>query len=103
LILKEEIDPSLAKSRITHHIGSFVNNCPVSIIDGPLAFQRIPDIDSGSLVIVLEREELAEEHVNLLMQASNEHSLECEQELAEFALNNIPATVEVTGYCLKMV
>jgi hypothetical protein len=102
LILREEADSSLAKARITHHMGTFVSDCPVSIIDGPLAFQRIPDIESGSLVVVLEREELADEHVDLLLQASNEHSLECEQELSEFAFSDIPATVEVTGYCFKL-
>lgn len=102
LILREETDSSLAKARMTHHMGAFVNDCPVSIIDGPLAFQRIPDIGSGSLVVVLERGELNEEHDDLLWQASNEHSLECEQELTEFAFKNIPATIEVTGYCLKM-
>lgn len=102
LILKEEAEPSLAKARLTHHLGSFVNDCPVSIIDGPLAFQRIPDIESNSLVVVLERGELAQEHVDLLEQARDEHSPEFEQELAELAPRDIPASVEVTGYCLRM-
>lgn len=102
LVLREETDSSLAKARMTHHLGTLVSNCPVSIIDGPLAFQRISDIDSGSLVVVLERGELAEEHVDLLLQANNEHSYQCEQELTEFAFTNIPPTVEVTGYCLNL-
>jgi hypothetical protein len=47
----------------------------VTILDGPLAFQRIPDIQSGSLVVVLERNELAEEHIDLLYAGpANEHS-----------------------------
>ena len=102
LILRDEGDSSLAKARITHHLGTFLNECPVSIIDGPLAFQRISDIDSGSLVVVLERGELAEEHVDLLLQASHEHSQESEEQFSELALSKIPSTVEVTGYCLKM-
>ena len=102
LILRGETDSALAKARMTHHLGTFVNDCPVSIIDGPLAFQRIPDIGSGSLVVVLERGELAEEHLDLLLQARNEHSLECEQELTTYTFEKIPSTVEVTGYCLKV-
>jgi hypothetical protein len=101
LILRDEKDSSLAKARITHHLGSFGNDCPVFILDGPLAFQRIPDIESGSLVVVLERDELAEEHIDLLLQARNEHSVEYELKFAELAPKNIPATVEVTGYCLR--
>ena len=101
LILRDEGDPSLAKARISHVRGSITSDCPVSVLDGPLAFQRIPDIEAGSLVVVLERSELVEEHLDLLIQARNENYLECERKLAELVPSNIPMTVEVTGYCLR--
>lgn len=101
LILRDEGDQSLAKARITYHLGSFVNDCPVSILDGPLAFQRIPDIQSGSLVVILERNELAEEHIDLLISARDEHFAESEPKLAARLPRNIPAVVEITGYCVK--
>jgi hypothetical protein len=101
LILRDEGDPALAKARISHLRGSIISNSPVSVVDGPLAFQRIPDIEAGSIVVVLERAELAEEHLDLLIQARNEHSFECELEAAELVPSNIPTTVEITGYCLR--
>lgn len=101
LILRDEGDPALAKARVSHVRGSVTSDCPVSVLDGPLAFQRIPEIETGSLVVVLERNELAEEHCDLLIQARHEHSLECERKLAELVPSNIPTTVEVTGYCLR--
>ena len=101
LILRDDGDQGLAKARISHLRGSIISDCPVSVLDGPFAFQRIPDIEAGSLVIVLERGELAEEHLDLLIQARNEHSLECEREFADLVPSNIPRTVEVTGYFLR--
>jgi hypothetical protein len=101
LILRDEGDPSLAKARITHNRGLIASDCPVSILDGPLAFHRIPDIQTGSLVMVLDRNDLAEEHIDLLIQARNEHSQEHCPKLAELAPSCIPATIEITGYCLR--
>lgn len=101
MVLRDEGDPSLAKARLTHNRSSFVGDFPVSVLDGPLAFRRIADIKVGSLVVVLERDELAEEHIDLLIQARNEHLPECELRLAEHVPVNIPTTVEVTGYCLR--
>jgi hypothetical protein len=101
LILGDEGDHALAKARVSHVRGSITSDCPVSVLDGPLAFQRISDIETGSLVVVLERTELAEEHRDLLIQARHEHSLECERKLAELVPSNIPTTVEVTSYCLR--
>lgn len=102
LILQGEKDTSLAKARVTPHLRAFESECAVSVIDGPLAFQRLSDIDGGSLVVVLERGELGEEHLDQLLHAKDEHSLECEKALPDFAFNNMPPTVEVAGYCLKM-
>ncbi len=101
LILRDEGDPSLAKARITHNRGSIGSDCPVSILDGPLAFQRIYDIQAGSLVVVLDRNDLAEEHIDFLIQARSEHSPEHCPKLAELAPRSIPATIEITGYCLR--
>lgn len=101
LVLRDEGDPTLAKARITHERGSITSVCPVSVLDGPSAFHRFSDIEAGSLVVILERSELVEEHRDWLIQARSEHSLECEQNLSELVPNNIPTTVEITGYCLR--
>ena len=101
LILKDEEDSAFAKARLTHARGSITHDCPVSVLDGPLAFQRIPDIETGSLVVVLERNELAEEHFDLLIQAEVDRSLEHEQKFAELVPDNIPLTVEITGCYLR--
>lgn len=103
MILRDETDSTFAKARLTHHLGKFVRECPVTILDGPLAFQCISDIQFGSLVVVLEIGELSYQHIDLLSNARSEHSEEIEALLNDFNLDNIPPSVEITGYCLKMV
>src|SRR5690606_22331763 len=57
MLLKHEDDASLAKTTIVSHLGELVASCPVTVLDGPLAFQSYQKVDSGSLVFVLERAE----------------------------------------------
>lgn len=101
MILRNEGDPSLAKARITNSVGSFLSDCPVSVLDGALAFQRFSDIEKGSLVVVLERSELMEEHTDWLVQVRSEHTSQFEHEVAELVPKNIPRSIEITGFCLK--
>jgi len=101
LILKDEEKPAIAKSRITSVRGSLVKNCPISILDGPFAFDRIYDVKSGSLVIILERSEVMEEHIDLLFQIQLEHLPECEQEMTGLIPFNIPKSIEIAGYCIE--
>lgn len=103
MILRDETDPAFAKARLTHHLGKFIRDCPVTILDGPLAFQCISDIQVGSLVVVLETGELSYHHIDLLSNASSEHSEEVESLLYGFNLENITPSIEITGYCLNMV
>lgn len=103
LMLREEKETALGKARMMHRMGSFPGGCPVTIFDGPLAFQRLPDIDSASLVVVLERGEVAEEHIDFLLNASQEHCPEAARLLPQFAPEAIPRTVELAGYFLRAV
>lgn len=102
MILRDEKEAVFAKSRITHHSARLERKYPVTILDGPLAFQCLADIDFGSLVIVLEEGELAHEHTDFLLQASSEHIVGSESLFSEFSLSGIPPTIEVTGYYLKV-
>ena len=101
LILRDDGDLTIAKSRINHARDSISSDCPVSVLDGPLVFSKIKDIEDGSLVIVLERGEFLDEHRDLMIQAQNEHLLEHDRWLAERLPKNFPASVEITGYSLR--
>ena len=100
LLLKKEGDTVFAKTLITSSLGRILSKCPVSILDGPLTFQRIQDIDSGSLIIVLERHELMQEHIDFLIQAKSQHIQKSNDALQHLIPKKIASTVEVSGYCL---
>lgn len=102
MLLKHEDDASLAKATIASHLGELVASCPVTVLDGPLAFQSYQKVDSGSLVFVLERAELNVEHVNFFEQASYQHSPESCGEVDGVSLSAVPKCIEITGYCLKI-
>lgn len=100
LILKKDGDKSLAKSRISHNTGAISGDAPVSIIDGPLAVRRVQDTGTGSVIIVLARDEVAEEHIHLLIEARNDHSENAETSAKEMAPQDIPAEIELAAYCI---
>ncbi len=101
MLLKHEEDAHLAKATIASHLGELVASCPVTVLDGPLAFQSYQKVDSGSLVFVLERAELNVEHVNFFEQASYQHVPEYCGKVDGVFLSTVPKCVEITGYCLK--
>lgn len=103
VLLKHEEDSSLAKATIASYLGELVVDCPVTVLDGPLAFQSFQKVGSGSLVFVLERAELGLEHVSFLEQASYQHSPAHAVEIASKFLSDVPETVEITGYCLGAI
>lgn len=101
MLLKHEEDSPLAKATIASHLGELVIDCPVTVLDGPLAFQSFQKVDFGSLVFVLERSELDVEHVNFLEEASYQHSPKHAVEIDSMFLADVPESVEITGYCLR--
>lgn len=101
MLLKHEEDAHLAKATIASHLGELVASCPVTVLDGPLAFQSYQKVDSGSLVFVLERAELSVEHANFFEQASYQHAPEYCGEVDSVFLSTVPKSVEITGYCLR--
>ena len=101
MLLKHEKDAPLAKATITSHLGELVVACPVTVLDGPLAFQSFQKVNSGSLVFVLERAELGMEHVGFLEQASYQHFPEHAVEIDSTFFSDLPESVEITGYCLR--
>lgn len=101
MLLKHEEDAPLAKATIASHLGELVGACPVTVLDGPLAFQSFQKVDSGSLVFVLERSELGVEHVSFFEQAYYQHSPEHAVEIDSMFFSDVPESVEITGYCLR--
>lgn len=101
LVIKDETDSSLAKTRITGVRGTIGHDCPVTVFDGPLAYDRFSEINAGSLVFVLERSELREEHIDLLIQANHEHSSEHDALVLPLKPEDIPDCVEMWAACLQ--
>ena len=101
MLLKREEDATLAKATIASHLGELLVTCPVTVLDGPLAFQSFQKVDSGSMVFVLERTELDVEHVSFLEQASYQHSPDGAVKIGTMFLSTVPESIEVTGYCLR--
>lgn len=101
MFLKHEEDAALAKATIASHLGELVLDCPVTVLDGPLAFQSFQKVDSGSLVFVLERSELDVEHVSFLEQASYQHSPASTMKIDSVFFSTVPESIEITGYCLR--
>lgn len=101
MLLKHEEDAILAKATIASHLGELVVACPVTVLDGPLAFQSFQKVDSGSMVFVLERTELDMEHVSFLEQASYQHSPDGAVKIGSMFFSTVPESIEITGYCLR--
>lgn len=83
-----------AASRVTEHISA-----PMTILDGPAAWDQIQHIDTGNIVVLLERAEYTADVHNYLLEAAGDAE-EAPDDLRRDVPGRIPPGVEVTAFVL---
>lgn len=83
-----------AASRIPEHISA-----PVTILDGPSAWDQMPHVNTGNIVVLLERAEYTADVQNFLLEAAS-YANDPPAELMQDVPSRFPPGVEMTTFVL---
>lgn len=83
-----------AASRIPEHVGALV-----TILDGPVAWDQMPHVDTGNIVVLLERAEYTADVQNFLLEAAN-FAVEPPADLKREIPSRFPPGIELTTFVL---